>query len=234
MFTGWLRLDAIQRLKLRGKVMTTAIASWSCTPAGFSIVDWIRYIGLRDSWSIAQYSFVAEGRKVELRTPLSYGCPDVPPDSLKYARRDPTVTNVSEAEEAGILVVGIPFLALTLLRFGVLRIRDGFLALHLLRTGALVAARRENVALPGHPPAVLTSAEVAGRQLLVITPAPLILGDRQNLLVDPALRTVAWDLLPFIPAAQGALGVPSMKGAFPRALAPIIALFALVVPFIAW
>src|SRR5207237_10596216 len=127
--------------------------------------------------------------KCSLRHSPSHRCPAVPPESLNYAGRYPPVTDVSDAEEGRLLIVGLPILFLTLLRFGFLRIWEGLLALRLLRKGGLVAARRENVALPGNPPAVLTSAEVAGRQLLVITPAPLMLGDRQNLLVDSALRT---------------------------------------------
>jgi hypothetical protein len=233
---GWLRLDAIQRVKLHREVATAAIADWTCKPAVFSIVDWLRYRQLDDQWSVVQYGFVADGRRIELRSPLWYGCPAVPRESLKYARRDPTVTDVSEAEEVGLLIVGMPLLALVLVRFGFLRIREGFLAVRLLRTGRLVSAHRENVSLPGSPPAAVTSAEVDGKQMLVITPAPLVLGDRQNLLVDPALRTVAWDLLPFVPLvdARGALVVPSMRDALPRALAPVIALFALVVPLVAW
>ena len=233
---GWLRLDAIQQVKLHGKVATAAIADWTCKPAVFSIVDWLRYRRLGDQWSVVQYGFVADGRRVELRSPLWYGCPAVPPESLKYARRDPTVTDVSDAEEGGLLIVGMPLLALVLVRFGFLRVREGFLAVQLLRKGRLVSAHRENVSLPGSPPAAVTSAEVDEKQMLVITPAPLVRGDRQNLLVDPALRTVAWDLLPFVPLvdARGALVVPSMRDALPRALAPVVALFAFVVPLVAW
>jgi hypothetical protein len=53
---------------------------------------------------------------------------------------------------------------------------------------------------------------------------------------DRALRTIACDLLAFVPRvdAQGALTVPSMRDAGPRALAPVVALFAFVVPLIAW
>jgi hypothetical protein len=235
-FAGWLRLDAIQRVKLHGKVATAAIADWICKPAAFSVIDWLRYRRLGDQWSVVHYAFVADGRRIELRSSLWYGCPTVPRESLTYARRDPTVTDVSNAEEVGLLVVGMPLVALALLRFGFLRIREGFLAVHLLRTGHLVSARRENVSLPGSPPAAIASAEVNGKRILVITPAPLVLGDRQNLLVDRELRTIAWDLLPFVPRmdARGAFVVPSMRDALPGALAPVVALFAIVVPLIAW
>jgi hypothetical protein len=234
---GWLRLDAIQRLKLHGRVATATVSSWTCTPAAVSIIDQLRYRRSDAAeWSIARYVFVADDKKIEGRSLLSYGCPAVPPASIDYARHDPSVTNVSDAEEVGVLIVGLPILALVLVRFGVLRVREGVLAVRLLRTGRVVGAHAENLSLPGHPPAAVTSAEVNGKQMLVITPAPVVFGERQNLLVDSALRTVAWDLLPFIPLvdAQGALGVPSTREVLPRVLAPLVALFALVVPFIAW
>ena len=207
------------------------------------MIDWLRYRSnetyygrYEGEMSLARYSYIADGKRIELRSRLDFSCPEKPRDSLTYARRDPTVTDISDAEEVALLIVGLPILVLAFLRSGFLRIREGVLAIRLLRTGRVVVASRENLALPGRPPAVVTSAEVEGSQLLVITPAPLLAGDRQTLLIDRGLRIVAWDLLPFVPLVDpgGALAIPPMSGAFPRAFAPMIALVAFAVPWIAW
>jgi hypothetical protein len=94
-------------------------------------------------------------------------------------------------------------LALFLLRFGLLRLTERVRLLRLLRKGEIIQAIRSSDALFDLRGAVITVGETSEGRVLVASPAPLVRGDVQSLLVGKNGDVVAWDLLPFTPAVDG-------------------------------
>ena len=123
--------------------------------------------------------------------------------ALYALARAPTLVKEVDAGR-GFATGGLALLALALLRFGLLRLHERLRLLRLLRGGEVVQAVRSTDALFDLRGAVMTVGETSEGPILVATPAPLVAGDVQGLLVGKNGDVVAWDLLPFTPAVDGA------------------------------
>lgn len=113
-------------------------------------------------------------------------------------------TDRSNATPRTFAVVTLLLLSLALLRFGALRLYERVRLLRLLREGEVVRAVRSSEQMFDQRGAIVTVGETQAGPIVVATPAPLVAGDVQGLLVGKNGDVVAWDLLPFTPAVDGA------------------------------
>ncbi len=228
---GWLRLDCVRGLGLRAPTGITKIVSRTCQKV------------VSNPWEFLLYGratmFVSHGRYFVDKKPYHVvrrdddGCYGGPSGgAIVYAIHDPRITSKMGVQEILPWSLGLPLLALALFRAGVIRVHEGARLARLLGTGSVVFADSEGQVFPDFPPTIVTSTEVQGHRIAIVTPRPMTVGGRQALLVDADRKhVVAWDLLPTIPgvALDGSLVEPLPSKVLPWIFGSLVLPFALVI-----
>ncbi len=150
-------------------------------------------------------------------------------DVIRDMRLGPGAEGVARA--AVLWPVGLPLLALALLRPFVLHVLQISKVLRLLREGEVVPSIPVALSLPGELDITFSRGEVNGQPFVTVTRAPASREGRQMFLVDGLRRrVVAWDLLPVVPevAEDGTMRAPKNGNPLPWVVGPVAVVIALI------